>query len=105
MQAAESSMAAMAMAFAACLGTKDQQSNCCLLNFSKRRRAGDPHPPQIVHIRGEMAQMLDANDTHVVDVTTKRIVSREEYSQFAGVGADMVNTVAAARGNAVTGAL
>jgi len=85
-QAAESGAFATALTFCACLSTKDIETNCCLINFSKRRRAGDYVAPIILHIRGSEATIEDGGDRFAVDTHAGRIVTRTQADQFQGGG-------------------
>lgn len=83
-QAAESGAFAAALSFCACLSTKDVQSNCCLLNFSKRRRAGEYIPPKILHIHGSEATVLDGDELFAIDLRLGRIVTKQSEDQYGG---------------------
>jgi len=82
-EASEAGNFAHVLAFAMCLGTKDHQSNCCLLNRSKGRRAGDYREPTIIHILGEYATLEDGTGKYVCDPIAQRIVPNVD-SQFVG---------------------
>ena len=97
-QASESSAFAAALTFCACLSTKDVQSNCCLLNFSKRRRAGDSVPCKVLHIIGAEASVVDGDEHFVANTQLGKILPREVAGQFGGgsegTANETVNTTA-----------
>jgi hypothetical protein len=59
--------------FALCLGTKDQESNSCLLAATKTRR-GAGSPAILCHINGAFGELVPGNGTLRIDPHTHRIV-------------------------------
>jgi len=90
-QASESGAFAAALTFCACLSTKDVETSCCLLNFSKRRRAGDNVPCKVLHIIGAEASIVDGDEHFVANPMVGKIVRREFADQFGGVSEGTAN--------------
>ena len=62
------------------------------MQVTKRRRAGDPQPPMLLRIAGDMVKIVSAEDTHRVDKQTGSILVKEVADRFQG------NTDAPAQG-------
>lgn len=84
LQSAEGFAYSYHLTWCCALGTKDVQSNCLTLNFSKRRRAGEYVEPVIIHIVENMATMEDGRGRFVLSPSTGRIVPSSLASQIQG---------------------
>jgi RecA/RadA recombinase len=60
--------------YAICLGTKDRQSNACLVTASKTRRS-ESIPTMICRINGAFSELLAADDELKIDRATRRLVA------------------------------
>ena len=91
-QASESKSFAMYLSFCVCFGNRDPMNHCLRMQVTKRRRAGDPQPPMLLRIAGDMVKIVSAEDTHRVDKQTGSILVKEVADRFQG------NTDAPAQG-------
>jgi hypothetical protein len=72
------------LTFCAALGTKDIETNCTLLSFPKRRRAGDAQQSRILQIDPTFHRLNDATQNYAIDRACSRIVSAEMLQQIGG---------------------
>lgn len=79
---------AHALSFCAEIGNKDMQTNCTILSFSKRRRAGGARPERILMIDPLYHRLNDVSNDYVVDRTRQQIVSRLFATQIQGTQTD-----------------
>lgn len=75
------------LVFCATLGTKDEESGCTLMSFSKRRRAGNAVPARVMRIDPTFHKLYDATNDFVAVRATGRIVARRFASQVMGPAA------------------
>lgn len=82
------------IAFCFCLGTKDQENSCTLLNPSKTRYADGSIPPMVIKIDGDFSTMRRADNEYIADTASHRILSRDVRNQFAGEAAEAATATA-----------
>ncbi len=72
--------------YAFCIGNKDG-NNMVSMDVSKSRRSEGQAHPTILHLRGDMARFVSADDRYMVDPNTRRIVQRSSGEVIAPAAA------------------
>lgn len=62
--------------YAFCLGNKDRETNCVILDSTKTRRSRGYPRPQVLQLQGEFARFIQADDRFMIDHHSSRIVPR-----------------------------
>jgi hypothetical protein len=68
--------------FAFNIGTKDPQTNCCIVTCTKARRAEMVKNPPIVYIDGPFGRMEAQDQKYQLDQNTKKIVDRQLANMY-----------------------
>jgi hypothetical protein len=71
--------------FVLTIGTKDRESNACLVAGTKTRR-GQGHPAVLCRINGAFGEIVPAGDDLTIDSISKKIVLRSDIARAGGSG-------------------
>lgn len=62
--------------YAFCLGNKDREHGCSVIDATKTRRSAGSAQPAIVQLQGDMARFVRVDDRYMIDRATSKIVTK-----------------------------